>query len=196
MLFDLQIFSGGVYPSCATSRTISFFLFLIVFSTAWCSEIGSLTSQDASEFHASSDVREPISLHQAVLIIILLCTQSKMKIVNVRARTVDLRTLTFIPGRGWTLGTVGCRHAVSRSTTSPRNKSQTQWTVSELLLYELRPLTQGINQKAFGSCADLWVNFRFEKKLCHKKNFFFSKFPFEKLLLEDWFPGSSCGSAK
>ena len=33
---------------------------------AWCSEIGSLTSLDAPEFHASSDVREPISLHQAV----------------------------------------------------------------------------------------------------------------------------------
>ena len=31
-------------------------------STDWCSEIGSLTSR-----HASSDVREPISLHQAVL---------------------------------------------------------------------------------------------------------------------------------
>ena len=34
--------------------------------TAWCSEIGSLTSLDAPELHASSDVREPISLHQAV----------------------------------------------------------------------------------------------------------------------------------
>ena len=29
-------------------------------STAWCSEIGSLTSLDAPEFHASSNVREPI----------------------------------------------------------------------------------------------------------------------------------------
>ena len=35
-------------------------------NTAWCSEIGSLTSLDAPELHASSDVREPISLHQAV----------------------------------------------------------------------------------------------------------------------------------
>ena len=34
--------------------------------TAWCSEIGSLTSLDAPELHAFSDVREPISLHQAV----------------------------------------------------------------------------------------------------------------------------------
>ena len=34
--------------------------------TAWCSEIGSLTSLDAPELHSSSDVREPISLHQAV----------------------------------------------------------------------------------------------------------------------------------
>ena len=35
-------------------------------STAWYSEIGSLTSLDAPEFHASSDVREPISLYSAV----------------------------------------------------------------------------------------------------------------------------------
>ena len=31
MLFDLKIFSGGVYPPSATSRTISFFYFKIVF---------------------------------------------------------------------------------------------------------------------------------------------------------------------
>ena len=35
-------------------------------NTALCSEIGSLVSLDAPEFHASSDVREPISLHQGV----------------------------------------------------------------------------------------------------------------------------------
>ena len=35
--------------------------------TVWCSEIGSLTSLGAPELHASSDVRESISLHQAVL---------------------------------------------------------------------------------------------------------------------------------
>ena len=35
--------------------------------TAWCSEIGSLTSLNAPELHSSSDIREPISLHQAVL---------------------------------------------------------------------------------------------------------------------------------
>ena len=31
MLFDLKIFSGGVYPPSATSRTIFLFLFPIVF---------------------------------------------------------------------------------------------------------------------------------------------------------------------
>ena len=35
-------------------------------NTAWGSEIGSLASLDAPEFHASSGVREPVSLHQAV----------------------------------------------------------------------------------------------------------------------------------
>ena len=34
--------------------------------TAWCSEIGSLASLDAPEFHAFSDIRKPISLHQAL----------------------------------------------------------------------------------------------------------------------------------
>ena len=34
--------------------------------TAWCSEIGSLTSLDACNSGASSDFKEPISLHQAV----------------------------------------------------------------------------------------------------------------------------------
>ena len=38
----------------------------------WCSEICSLMSLDAPEFHAFSDVREPISLHQAVYRISLL----------------------------------------------------------------------------------------------------------------------------
>ena len=42
--------------------------------TAWCSEIGSLTSLDAPELHAASDVtepsdvREPSSLLQAVVV--------------------------------------------------------------------------------------------------------------------------------
>ena len=36
-------------------------------STVWCSEIGSLTSLDACNSGASSGVREPISLHHAVL---------------------------------------------------------------------------------------------------------------------------------
>ena len=41
---------------------------IIVQSSAWCSEVGYLTSLHAPELHhsASSDVREPISLHQAV----------------------------------------------------------------------------------------------------------------------------------
>ena len=34
--------------------------------TVWCSEIDSLMSPGGSELHASSDVREPISLHRAV----------------------------------------------------------------------------------------------------------------------------------
>ena len=33
---------------------------------SWCSEIGSRTSLNAPELRASSDVKEPISLHQAV----------------------------------------------------------------------------------------------------------------------------------
>ena len=37
-----------------------------VHSTAWCSEIGSLASLHLQLLHASSDVREPISLCQAV----------------------------------------------------------------------------------------------------------------------------------
>ena len=35
--------------------------------SAWCSEIGSLTSLDACNSGASSDVREPISLHHTLL---------------------------------------------------------------------------------------------------------------------------------
>ena len=39
---------------------------IIIEYTAWCSEIGSLTSLDACNSGAFCDVREPISLHQAV----------------------------------------------------------------------------------------------------------------------------------
>ena len=35
-------------------------------SSAWCSELGSLTSLDACNSGAANDVRQPISLHQAV----------------------------------------------------------------------------------------------------------------------------------
>ena len=46
---------------------------IIIFAdkSAWCSEIGSLWSPDAPELHASGDVRELISLHQAVYMFIL-----------------------------------------------------------------------------------------------------------------------------
>ena len=46
-------------------------------NTAWCSEIGSLTSRDACNSGASSDRRGPISLHQAVqtLVHAWLCTR-------------------------------------------------------------------------------------------------------------------------
>ena len=40
---------------------------MTMYYTAWCSEIGSLTSRDACNSGASSDRRGPISLHQAVL---------------------------------------------------------------------------------------------------------------------------------
>ena len=39
----------------------------VSYSLARCSEFGSLKSLDVPELHASSDVREPISLHQAVV---------------------------------------------------------------------------------------------------------------------------------
>ena len=41
--------------------------------TEWWGEIGSLTPQDASELHAFSDLREQISLHQAVHALIHVC---------------------------------------------------------------------------------------------------------------------------
>ena len=39
-------------------------------NTVWCHEIGSLASLDACSSGASSDIREPISLHRAVLIVV------------------------------------------------------------------------------------------------------------------------------
>ena len=45
-------------------------------TTGWCSEVGFLTSLHAPEFHSSSDVREPSSLHQAVRIHHTLATGS------------------------------------------------------------------------------------------------------------------------
>ena len=45
---------------------VEVYFYLYFMNTAWCSEIGSPTSLDAPELHASNDVREPISLHQTV----------------------------------------------------------------------------------------------------------------------------------
>ena len=68
-------FQIGFTPSLPllSERLIAHFLAMKLFtrfccntSTAWCSETGSLTSLDACNSGASSDVREPISLHQAV----------------------------------------------------------------------------------------------------------------------------------
>ena len=53
---------------------------------AWCSEIGSLTSLDACNSGASSDVREPISLHQAVCILSHTSVIRKSSIYHVYAR--------------------------------------------------------------------------------------------------------------
>ena len=49
----------GWIPLCVLLLDVSY--------TAWCSEIGSLTPLQLQLLHASSDVREPISLHQVVL---------------------------------------------------------------------------------------------------------------------------------
>ena len=38
----------------------------LLYTTAWCCEIGSLRSLDARELHSYYDVKEPMSLHQAV----------------------------------------------------------------------------------------------------------------------------------
>ena len=43
---------------------------------SWCSEICSLTSLDARELHASSDVKEPISLHEAILPVVIYINSS------------------------------------------------------------------------------------------------------------------------
>ena len=53
---------------------------LSVCCTAWCSEIGFLRSLNAPERRASSDVREPISLHQSVFDCGILCPLSMLEI--------------------------------------------------------------------------------------------------------------------
>ena len=58
----------NLYGKCVKSEDCELFgfsLFLII-RTTWCSEIASLTSLQLQLLHASSSVREPISLHQAM----------------------------------------------------------------------------------------------------------------------------------
>ena len=62
---------------------------LIPKTTAWCSEIGSLTSRDARNSGASSDRRGPISLHQAVLEI-----EKEIVLEVARGEKPDLRKST------------------------------------------------------------------------------------------------------
>ena len=57
--------------------------------TARCSEIGSLASLDAPECHASSDVREPISLHQAVCVCVCVCHTMKESARRMASTTND-----------------------------------------------------------------------------------------------------------
>ena len=71
--------TGNWHCPCLSSFAANFFWFncndmkpdgaVCPGCTAWCSEIGSLASLDAPEVHASSDAREPISLHQAVRVV-------------------------------------------------------------------------------------------------------------------------------
>ena len=62
----LSLWAWQALFSHANTRLIQSVRFSRLPFTVWCSEIGSLWSLDAPEFHASSDVRGPISLHQAV----------------------------------------------------------------------------------------------------------------------------------
>ena len=55
-----------VHP-CLTFRSTPHEMYARTHPFSWYSEIGSLTSPDACKSGASSDVREPISLHQTVL---------------------------------------------------------------------------------------------------------------------------------
>ena len=65
VLFLFAWGGGGGYP-CVLFSHFECFGPEMGACTAWCSEIGSLTSLHACNSGASSDVREPISLHQAV----------------------------------------------------------------------------------------------------------------------------------
>ena len=72
-------------------------------NTAWCSEIGSLTSLDAPELHASSDVREPISLHQAVCALFFMaptaaqqCTFTLSRIAKIKCHLQLARAATSV----------------------------------------------------------------------------------------------------
>ena len=69
-------------------ETPYFFLPCKSVNTAWCSEIGSLTPLDACNSGASSDVREPVSMHLAVL-----QQFSGLKSAAKRAKFRDLKLL-------------------------------------------------------------------------------------------------------
>ena len=54
------------FSPCMRGRTLTLVCMHIHACTAWCNENRSLASLDAPDFHAANDVRDPISLHQAV----------------------------------------------------------------------------------------------------------------------------------
>ena len=58
---------------------------LIHLCTAWCSEIGSLTSLNACNSGAASDAREPISLHQAIRPV-LSCVERRQPTLNLQRK--------------------------------------------------------------------------------------------------------------
>ena len=58
--------SENVWSGIGEANQCPTLLVLCMWHTAWCSEIGSLTSLHACSLGASSDVREPISLHHSV----------------------------------------------------------------------------------------------------------------------------------
>ena len=74
-------------------------MYYIYLYTAWCNEIGSLASRDAPEFHASGDVREPISLHQAVHYGYKLWVRSMSEWVRLNINTYQSCTMNLLSKR-------------------------------------------------------------------------------------------------